>query len=66
VADSSTFVALLELAEGTENPLLEIPEYTRFLEQRKDWVDGAPVIERLDVVASYDLFGAQREESAAR
>src|SRR4029453_9503580 len=66
VTDSSTFVALLELADGTENPLREIPEYTAFREQRKGWVDGPPVIEQLDVVASYNLFGAQREESAAR
>jgi hypothetical protein len=29
-------------------------------------VDGPPVIVRLDVVGSYDLFGAQREESAVR
>jgi hypothetical protein len=25
-------------------------------------VDGPPVIERLDVVGSYNLFGAQRED----
>jgi hypothetical protein len=28
--------------------------------------DGPPVIEQLDVVGSYNLFGAQREESAVR
>ena len=66
VADSSTFVALLELADGGEDPRSAIPEYGRFLEQLKDWVDGPPVIEHLDVVGSYNLFGAQREESAAR
>jgi hypothetical protein len=36
------------------------------LEQLKGWVDGPPVIEHLDVVGSYNLFGAQREESAGR
>jgi hypothetical protein len=66
VVDSSTFVILLELAEGIEDPREAIPEYQRFLEQLKGWVDGPPVIERLDVVGSYNLFGAQREEPAVR
>jgi hypothetical protein len=29
-------------------------------------VDGPPVIERLDVVGSYNLFGTQRQESTVR
>src|SRR5262249_36733712 len=66
VADSSTFVALFELADGSEDPRPAIPEFGRFLEKLKDWVDGPPVIEHLDVVGSYNLFDAQREESAAR
>jgi hypothetical protein len=66
VVDSSTFVILLELAEGIEDPRPAIPEYLRFLEQLKGWVDGPPVIEHLDVVGSYNLFGAQREEFALR
>ncbi len=66
VVDSSTFVILLELAEGIEDPRPAIPEYLRFLEQLKGWVDGPPVIEQLDVVGSYNLFGTQREESAVR
>jgi hypothetical protein len=66
VVDSSTFVILLELDEGIEDPRPAIPEYLRFLEQLKSWVDGPPVIEQLDVVGSYDLFGTKREESAVR
>jgi hypothetical protein len=66
VVDSSTFVALIELADGIEDPRPAIPEYLRFLEQLKDLVDGPPVIERLDVVGSYNLFGTQREGSAVR
>jgi hypothetical protein len=66
VADRSTFVILLELADGIEDPRPEIPEYVRFLEQLKGWVDGPPVIEQLDVVGSYNLFGTQPEESAGR
>jgi hypothetical protein len=63
-ADTSTFVILLELADGIEDPRLAVPEYRRFLERLKGWVDGPPVIEQLDVVGTYKLFGAQREESA--
>jgi hypothetical protein len=66
VVDSSTFVIVLELAEGIEDPRPAVPEFVRFLEQLKGWVDGPPVIEHLDVVGSYNLFGTQREESAVR
>jgi hypothetical protein len=64
VVDSSTFVALIELADGTEDPRPAIPEYLRFLEQLKACVDGPPVIEQLNVVGSYNLFEAEREKSA--
>jgi hypothetical protein len=64
VVDTSTFVILLELADGIEDPRLAIPEYQQFLERLKGWVDGPPAIEQLDVVGSYKLFGEQREESA--
>jgi hypothetical protein len=63
VMDSSTFVAVVELADGREDPRLAIPEFGRFVEQLKDLVDGPLVIEQLDVVASYNLFDAQHEES---
>ena len=65
IVDSSTFVALWELADGIEDPRPAIPEYLRYMERIKDWVDGPPVIEHLEVVASYNLFGTQREDSAA-
>jgi hypothetical protein len=64
VVDSSTFVILTELAEGIQDPRPAIPEFLRFLDQLKGWVDGPPVIEHLDVVGSYHLFGTQRQESA--
>jgi len=66
VADSSTFVILTELADGAEDPRPAVPGFLQFLEQLKEWTDGPPVIERLDVVGSYGLFGTRREESAAR
>jgi hypothetical protein len=66
VEDTSTFVILLELVDGIDDPRPAIPEYVHFQEQLKDWVDGPPVIERLEVVGSYNLFGAQREDPAVR
>jgi hypothetical protein len=66
VVDGSTFVILTELADGIEDPRPAIPEFLRFLEQLRSWVDGPPVIEHLDVVGSYNLFGTQREESGVR
>src|SRR5262245_6630081 len=63
VADTSTFVIMVELADGIEDPRPAIPEFRRFLERLKDWVDGPPVVEQLDVVGSYNLFEAQREEA---
>jgi hypothetical protein len=33
----------------------------RFPEQLEELVDGPPVIEQLDVVGSFQLFGTQRE-----
>jgi quinol monooxygenase YgiN len=64
--DGSTFVILTELTDGIEDPRPAIPEFQRFLEQLKKLVDGPPVIEQLDVVGSYQLFGTEREESAVR
>jgi hypothetical protein len=66
LGDSATFVILIELADGIEDPRNEIPQYASFLEQLKGWVDGPPVIEQLDVVGSYNLFETQREESLSR
>ena len=64
--DGSTFVILTELTDGIEDPRPAIPEFQRFQEQLKKLVDGPPVIEQLDVVGSYQLFGTEREESAVR
>jgi hypothetical protein len=66
VAGSSTFVILVELADGVDDPRAVIPEYAQFLDKLKGWVDGPPVIEHLDVIGSYNLFGSHRAESAVR
>jgi len=64
VAGSSTFVILVELVDGIEDQRTAMPEYARFQDQLKHWLDGPPVIEHLDVVGSYELFGADREAPA--
>jgi hypothetical protein len=65
VAGTSTFVILFELTDGAEDARPSIPEFARFQEALKGWVDGPPVIEQLDVVGTYNLFGAEQAESAA-
>ena len=57
---------LTELADGIEDPRPAVPEFLGFLEQLKGWVEGPPVIEHLDVVGSYNLFGTRPRESAVR
>jgi hypothetical protein len=66
VANSSTFVILVEVADGVDDPRPAIPEFARFLEKLKDWVEGPPVIVELDVVGTYNLFEGRRQEAAVR
>jgi hypothetical protein len=66
VAGTSTFVILLELAEGADDPRSLIPEFPRFQEKLANFLDGPPTVEELDVVGSYDLFGFARSGSPLR
>jgi hypothetical protein len=59
VADDSTFVILVEIVDGAEDPRPAIPEFKAFQERLKDLTEGPPLIERLDVVGSYELFGTR-------
>lgn len=56
LADGVTYVALLEVEDGTENPLPSIPEFREFQDKLKDWAAEAPVPEQLTVVGSYRFF----------
>lgn len=56
LADGVTFVALLELADPSENPLLALPEFREFQENLKGWIDGPPDAGPLTPVASYRFF----------
>jgi hypothetical protein len=54
--DGTTFVVLLQVEEGTENPLPAIPEFRHFQESLKAWLAERPTPDQLTVVGSYRLF----------
>jgi hypothetical protein len=56
LGDGVTFVALLQLADGIDNPLPAIPAFIEFQEHLKQWTDGPPTVEQLTVVGSFGLF----------
>jgi hypothetical protein len=56
VTDSGTFVILLQLEDGSENPLGAVPEFREFQANLKDWIAEPPTTEQVTVVGSYNLF----------
>ena len=54
--DGVTYVILLEIEEGTENPLPGIPEFGAFQAGLRGWLAGPPTTEQLTIVGSYRLF----------
>jgi hypothetical protein len=54
--DGVTFVALLHLDDGVNNPLLAIPVFIEFQNDLKQWIDGPPSAEPLTVVGNFRLF----------
>lgn len=56
LADGVTYVALLEIDDGVENPLPTLPEFREFQENLKGWMIEPPTGEQLKVVGSYRLF----------
>jgi hypothetical protein len=54
--DGVTYVALLEVEDGTENPLPALPAFRKFQENLKDWLAVPAVPEQLTPVGSYRLF----------
>jgi hypothetical protein len=51
--DGETFVSLLELEAGVDNPLPGIAAAEEFRENLKNWVVEMPIREELEVVGSY-------------
>jgi hypothetical protein len=56
LGDGVTFIALLELGPDGSNPLAGFPAYTEFVENLKEWYAEPPVVDRMTVVGSYQLF----------
>jgi hypothetical protein len=56
VVDGATFVILLELEDGAENPLAAVPAFREFQQGLANWLAEPPLPEQLTVVGSYNLF----------
>ncbi|WCB94572.1 hypothetical protein DSM104299_03309 [Baekduia alba] len=56
LADGVTYLALLQIAEGVENPLPQLPEFGAFQQGLREWVAGPPAPGQATVVGSYGLF----------
>lgn len=56
LADGVTFLILLAVDEGTENPLPRLPEFQRFQEGLRGWSAGPPEAGPAEVIGSYRLF----------
>lgn len=56
LADGETYVIVLEVEDGKENPLGAIPEVREFQANLKDWIAGPPQQELMTVLGSYQVF----------
>ena len=56
LADGVTYVAVLEIDEGVENPLPAMPEFQAFQEGLKGWLAEPPAAGPATVVGSYGLL----------
>ncbi len=54
--DGVTYVAVLEIEDGVENPLPALPEFQAFQEGLKQWMAEPPAAEPLTVIGSYRFF----------
>jgi len=56
LADGLTFLLILDLADGVENPLPSIPEARAFQQQMSAWATEPPTPQPITVLRSYRLF----------
>ena len=56
LADGVTFLALLELEDGVENPLPALPEAKEFYDRLPGWYVEPPEVGPATLVGSYRLF----------
>ncbi len=53
LADGVTYVVLLRVEDGIDNPLPKVPEFLRFQENLKGWLAEPPAPDQLTVVGDY-------------
>lgn len=53
LADGQTFVGILELEDGIENPLPKLSVGREFLENIKNWVSEPPQRQEMEVIGSF-------------
>ena len=54
--DGVTYVSLLEIDDGVDNPLPALPEAQAFQEHLKNWLAEPVISEQLTVFGSYRVF----------
>lgn len=57
LADGVTYVAVLEVADGVDNPLPGIPEFVEFQQGLRGWVAEPPAAGPATIVGNYGFFG---------
>jgi hypothetical protein len=55
LSDGITYLGLLELDDGANNPLPELPEGKNFQEDLANWIVEPPVRDQLTLIGSYQL-----------
>ena len=56
LGDGVTLIALLELGPDGSHPLAGFPAYAELVEDLKQWYAEPPIVERMTVIGSYQLF----------
>jgi hypothetical protein len=56
LTDGVTFVALLQVENGSDNPLLALPAYGELLKNLEQWAEGPAAMEQMTLIGSYRLF----------
>lgn len=56
LADGVTYLILLQVDDGTDNPLPAMPSFQQFQAGLRDWVDGPPENSPATVVGAYRMF----------
>jgi hypothetical protein len=56
LSDSVTYVNIIAIDDGIDNPLLALPEARTFQEGLKQWLAEPPTSEQLTVLGSYRFF----------